>query len=343
MKKSIFTLIICVSYSWVQSQTTLQTVTTSGNTTTNAIRVTGETNITATTNPELVLGVLSTPRTNDGRTFIGWKNDAVTNPTTNGSAGTLLLQARSNIPNVPIDFVTGQGTPLLRMRIAGDGNVFIGTNNTSPGARLFVSGEGSTNSTTSLMVQNNLAIPALRVLDNSYVGVGNGISAAFPQSKLGIFSLAGDASGSDITLERWIHTGLIGGIRFASGYLNSASSNKPYWSGIEAYGTGGLDQMDLRFYTSVGPSQQNMERMRIDQFGRVGIGTATPAEKLSVGYGTNSDIAIGSSTNNKVYLSTFNNNAGLTINRRGSDGAFANPALPTASVNLITGSNNSYI
>ena len=110
MKKSIFTLFICVSYSWVQSQTTLQTVTTSGNTTTNAIRFTGESNIGASGVPELVLGYLTTPKTNDTRTFIGWKSNV--NTITNGLAGTLLLQGRSDIANVPIDFATGQGTPL---------------------------------------------------------------------------------------------------------------------------------------------------------------------------------------------------------------------------------------
>ncbi len=262
----------------------LQTVTNAGNTTTNVIRFTGAGLLGTSGSPEMVVGYFPTGIiTNDTRTFIGWKGDAASNPTTNGLAGTLLLQGRSNISDIPIDFVTGLGTPSLRMRIAGNGNVSIGDNGASasltPAARLLIKGAGTTNATSSLLIQNSTGTTGFRVLDNGYTGVGVTAVSTSHSAKFGITSATADPGASVLVLEKAIVTGLIGSLRFGSSNVNA---NIPYWSGIEGNGTGGTDQMDLRFYTSFGPSQQNQERMRIDQFGRVGIGTAAPTAKLEV-------------------------------------------------------------
>ena len=171
MKKVITFIIGLYFFSTVKAQT-LQTVTTSGNSSTNALRLTGEANIGASGSPELVLGFLSTIRTNDTRAFIGWKGDAATNTTTNGLAGALLLQPRTNFSDMSVDFATGYLTPQLRMRIAGNGNVSIGDNNLAPASRLLIKGSGATNATTSLLIQNSAATELFRVLDNGNVGIG---------------------------------------------------------------------------------------------------------------------------------------------------------------------------
>lgn len=66
------------------------------------------------------------------------------------------------------------------------------------------------------------------------------------------------------------------------GALKLGTSNKTYinsWAGLESYNTGGLDQADLRFYTSYGARK---ERLRITQEGKVGIGIGNPNSKLHI-------------------------------------------------------------
>lgn len=67
---------------------------------------------------------------------------------------------------------------------------------------------------------------------------------------------------------------LIGGIRFGTSY-----NNWDDWSGIEGWCEGGLDQADLRFYTSY---NNRSERMRITPYGNVCIGTANSVYKFDV-------------------------------------------------------------
>jgi hypothetical protein len=75
----------------------------------------------------------------------------------------------------------------------------------------------------------------------------------------------------------------------------------------------------------------------------VGIGTTVPGEKLSVGYGINNDVSIGTATNNKFYFGTYNDGVGLSINRRSSDGVFANVNEAHAEMDMVVGNANSYI
>ncbi len=118
-----FTLLIAAYFiAQVSDAQTLQSVTTPSNTTTNAVRLLGDANAGSSGAGELFLGLFNSNKINDTRTFIGWKNTG--NTITNGIAGTLLLQGRSDLA-APIDFATGLGTPSLRMRIAGDGSVSI--------------------------------------------------------------------------------------------------------------------------------------------------------------------------------------------------------------------------
>lgn len=172
---------------------TLGIVTANDNRTADALRLSGEGNIGASGGGELVLGLLSTAKTNDSRAFIGWKNS--NNTITNGLAGTLLLQGRSDIADIPIDFATGMGTPQLRMRIAGNGNVGIGS--IAPAEKLSILNGNL--SISSDAIAFNSSMGALKIgwanTPNAYVGLA-GITNSFglDQIDLAFYTAYGTAS-----------------------------------------------------------------------------------------------------------------------------------------------------
>ncbi|MBO9596027.1 MAG: hypothetical protein J7599_24200 [Niabella sp.] len=151
-----------------------------------------------------------------------------------------------------------------------------------------------------------------------------GIGTSSPNSTLHIKEQS--TSGGIITVENYQSDSRLGGLHFASGYDNFQS-----WSGIEAYGTGGVDQQDLRFSVSYGTRR---EAMRIAPSANVGIGTAAPNTKLHVlngaitvgidnGYG--GEIFLGNSnhglkrTNNNVTMYTDGGDGNLVFNTVGSN------------------------
>lgn len=77
--------------------------------------------------------------------------------------------------------------------------------------------------------------------------------------------------------------------------------------------------------------------------GNVGIGVSAPAEKLQIGSGVNTDFSVSTATSNKLFFSTFNDNAIFGINRRPSDGTFTNSALTDANIVLSSNNADSYI
>lgn len=85
----------------------------------------------------------------------------------------------------------------------------------------------------------------------------------------------------------------------------------------------------------------------VDQaiLGKLGVGpnTGTPAERLSVGYGENVDMSVGSATNMKSYWGTSNNNSVVAINRRVSDGNYASASFPTADFGFFLSSGDAQI
>jgi hypothetical protein len=168
VRKPFFLLLFFLPIYGVKAQN-LQTIAGNGNTTSNAIRLTGEGIIVTSGGGELALmGVYTTKRTNDSRAIIGWKNSTDLNNLTDGLAGTLILQARSDIPNVPINFLKGQGTPQLRIRIAGNGG--IGTTNLFSildvrGDKLLISGTNSSTGGISIY-HGKLGITADEVIGN---------------------------------------------------------------------------------------------------------------------------------------------------------------------------------
>ncbi len=261
-----FTLLLAAYFiAQTSAAQTLQSVTTPNNTTTNAVRILGDANAGSSGAGELFLGLFNSNKVNDTRTFIGWKNTG--NTITDGVAGTLLLQGRSDLA-APIDFATGIGTPLLRMRVSGDGKIGIGMS--APAALLHLKSLGNTNLTSAFLIQNNSNTEIFRILDNGNLGLGT----ATPVSRLHLNGGGTPTTAPIINIQNYIGTGLLGSLRFTSGW-NSFDN----WSGIEAHATGGLDQQDLRFFTSYGT---RYERMRVDEFGSVGIGTTGPLAKLDV-------------------------------------------------------------
>jgi len=69
----------------------------------------------------------------------------------------------------------------------------------------------------------------------------------------------------------------------------------------------------------------------------------SPAEKLQVGAGSNGDIGLGSATNNKAFIGTFNDSAGIAINRRISDGTWTDTGKSWTEIDLAGSSTESRI
>jgi hypothetical protein len=78
--------------------------------------------------------------------------------------------------------------------------------------------------------------------------------------------------------------------------------------------------------------------------GNVGIGTTNPQENLSIGDGTkDTSLSLATSTGNKLYYTTYQNTGYTSINRRSSDGVFANTGLGASSIGWISDSTGGYI
>jgi hypothetical protein len=245
--KTLLSLLVALIASFITSAQPLQTVTNAGNTSDNTINITGGANAGVSgSNGIVISGFYSSAITNDTRAVIGWKSS--NNSITNGVNGTLLLQARSLIDaanDFPIDFATGQGTPQLRMRITGNGNVGIG--NATPRATFDV------NQTT----DNTLSSVLSRLYEGNTTGIG---------TYLGVQSYATQPVDAIIT----------GRLSFSLehrfyGQLNNAVN---FYRGSGQ--TGGF----ITFATNNGS-----EKVRIDQDGDVGIGTPNPLYKLDVAGG----------------------------------------------------------
>ena len=173
------------------------------------------------------------------------------------------------------------------MRIAGDGNVFIGTSNLFPSSRLVVSGSGNTNASTSLFVLNSSSYPSLKVLDDGSVGIGTTIT---PVEKVHIQDGNLMLSYAPYSLNT-----IMGAVKFA----NNQSLNA--YAGIAGRTNGGgVDQLDLLFYTAYGTASEKMRIM--SNSGYVGIGTSTPTAKLDVNGNifSNGKIAIGTTDLAKI-------------------------------------------
>ena len=173
-------------------------------------------------------------------------------------------------------------------------------------------------------INSSDAIERMRINENGYLGIGT----AIPQS---ILNIKNNANGSVIILERYSPNSLLGGIRFTTGYDNYNN-----WGGIESYGTGGLDQQDLRFYTSYGTRS---ERMRITEHGNVGIGTVSPNAMLDIKGNLSNRVLDLRSVNDKLMLTVNTSSHFPYLEMYSSDGATLINKINTNGVSYFNGGN----
>jgi hypothetical protein len=196
---------------------------------------------------------------------------------------------------------TGSGTLAERMRIDGSGNVGIGTS--SPGAKFEVSVNGTTSAffrltdtqaggrvwsinngfpaVGTLSFYDNTAAATRMVLDSS----GNvGIGTSSPGARIAV-AAASPAVGSRGTAYLFstnaMGANLGGQLSFGGSFTGTSETVFGSIAGRKETGNDNDISGYLQFSTT-NASLGNVERMRIDSSGNVGIGTSSPNERLVV-------------------------------------------------------------
>lgn len=220
-----------------------------------------------------------------------------------------------------------------RARVLGSGNIGIGV--TAPNARLDVKGAGNTNTTYGLGVRNSDDIYSLVVRDDGKVGIG-----ADPNSKLEVYAGALGSNAGDVqeVLRLSATTNSNGSILDVRKIRTSAGSNwttagtriqqkiDVTWMGYMQFNGDG-NNYGISFgtgSTTTAPGNVS-ERMRIDQNGKVGIGTNAPTSTLdvngkirgnaTVGYGTTGGNTYYNYSTSDSYLSALS----ATVNVQSGD------------------------
>ncbi len=202
----------------------------------------------------------------------GFQADVASGALTNATAiGANALVSASNSLVLVNNANVGIGTSAPRglLDVDGSGTIYFSTardyNITISGGDAIQAVRDNGNATPIYLQYNNNANTILNYNSTGNVGIGtNG-----PLEKL---SINGDAS---------IRTGA--GTGNSRGSYRIGTNNGSYsgnWCGMDSYNTGGDDQGDLRFYTAYRSQQL---RMRITEFGRVGIGTTYPGGLFELG------------------------------------------------------------
>ncbi|MBS1553584.1 MAG: tail fiber domain-containing protein [Bacteroidetes bacterium] len=140
------------------------------------------------------------------------------------------------------------------------GNVGIG--NTAPTSKLDVVGPGSSNSFL-LVMRNNWS---------NAMALYSAGDQSFLQSSIGMFRARGTYQ-SPTTISSGDRIGSYGAFGYTTAYNTGAAMEMYAGSGLGTY---------ILFGTTATPGASRLERVRITESGDVGIGTATPSQKLQV-------------------------------------------------------------
>ena len=215
------------------------------------------------------------------------------------STGTgLILRAGGNATNDGIiKFQTGyavQGGSNERMRVSGNGNVGIGTNN--PGYKLAIQGDGSTNTSGN----DGRTLLSLKGTDQS--------NAALVSLRL--------QSGTSTTTTLLTQASSVYGI---NNYGTDYADFGQLWSNgaglILRAGAGNTNSGVIKFQTGLASQGSSNERMRISGNGNVGIGTQNPVAKLQV---TDGDVYIENPNKGIILKSPSGNCYRVTIDDAGN-------------------------
>ena len=141
---------------------------------------------------------------------------------------------------------------------------------------------------------------AITVSASQNVGVGT----TSPAVKLDIYGTGGALSAINPPLQVWDTTALAanigGGIAFGGNYTGTTKTNWAGIAGLKENATDGQYGGYLAFYTRA-HGAGNVERMRLDSSGNLGLGTTSPAQKLGIVSATGYQMRIGADQSFQSY------------------------------------------
>lgn len=206
-----------------------------------------------------------------------------------------------------------------RMRITSSGNVGIGTTNPTVPLNVVASGAGSQGAIFIDTYDTNNTYGTMLMLRNARG------TASVPSN-----TLNGD----------WI--GSIGARGYGTTGFSSLSK-----AGVNFYAeedwTDSAQGTAIGFLTTTPGTTSRTEKLTVKGSGNIGIGTTNPQELLSVGYGANSALAVGTATSNKSFIGTYNDSATFAINRNPATGTTVNASQSIAQIFMETGNATSDI
>jgi hypothetical protein len=157
--------------------------------------------------------------------------------------------------------------------------VGIGTSSPTTGTKFEIVGSGNTSATSPLRVLNSSsATPSLLVRDDGQVGIGT----SSPTSGLEVVTNGSALNAFRVSTNQAYNSSPDAGIAFRFKYNTAGEyTSGAVISALKENNTDGDQSGSLRFWTT-NSAGTTAERMRISSSGNVGIGTASPDDRLVV-------------------------------------------------------------